>query len=80
MRHIKFDSKHAEDVLMPDGDETLDFCFDLFDLLSALRGGVIVGVKADDEQLEGEGCVHVVADWFGEIHRSQTFWLREEVK
>lgn len=74
MRHIKLNGEHAEEVLMPDGDEALYFCFDLFDFLPALRSGVVVRVEGDDKQFEGEGRVHVVADWFGEVYRSQTFW------
>ena len=35
MGHVEFDSEYADEVLVPDGGETLDFSFDLFDFLSA---------------------------------------------
>ena len=35
MGHVEFDGKDADEVLVPDSGETLDFSFDLFDLFSA---------------------------------------------
>ena len=45
MRHVEFDGEDADEVLVPDGGETLDFSFDLFDFLSACVGRVKVRQK-----------------------------------